>query len=180
MSSSAPPQPPKSEAYTTASNPTTRNPAEDAAARQSEDDARDAVLGRKPFPQSQARSADDAVPSSLGAGVHSSKPVDETEKKNTAYVSEEEARKGPENANVEAEQLETFAEGKVADAVDRKSGAQKAPGQEVTFDDYGSGLEKKKEEQRAAREAIKEARSEGVDVDGGFGSRPWHEDNRDV
>ncbi|KAL0943295.1 uncharacterized protein CTRU02_201181 [Colletotrichum truncatum] len=140
MSHSAP-QPPKSEAYTTASNPTTRNPVENAAAQGSEASARDATLGRTAFPSSQSQKADDAVPSSLGWGVHSSGPVSETEKRNTVY-SDRAAREGPENANVEAEQLETFAEGKVADAVDRKSGGQKVPGQELHFDDYADGLER--------------------------------------
>lgn len=39
---------------------------------------------------------------------------------------------------------------------------------------------RKKEEQKEAREAVKEARSQGVDVDGGFGGRAGNEDNRDV
>ncbi|OHF01855.1 hypothetical protein CORC01_02733 [Colletotrichum orchidophilum] len=174
MSSSAPSQPPTSEAYTAASNPATRNPAENAVAHESEADretaARDAALGRTPFPQSQSRSADDATPSSLGAGVRSSGPVDETERRNTAYVSEgSREAAGPENPNVEAEQMATLAEGKVADAVERKSGTQKVPGQEITVDDFGSGLEEKKREQQEARDAIKKARSEGVDADGGLG-----------
>ncbi|KAF6784146.1 hypothetical protein CSOJ01_15802 [Colletotrichum sojae] len=174
--SSAPPQPPKAEAYTTPSNPASKNPAEDTAAWESEASARDAVLGRKPFPQSQSRSSDDAVPSSLGQGVHSSGPVDETERANTARGT----GKTLENPNVEAEQMATLGEGEVADAVERKSGTQKVPDQDVKYDDYASGLKRKKEEQKEAREAVKEARSQGVDVDGGFGGRAGNEDNRDV
>lgn len=140
-----PSQPPKAEAYTTASNPTSRNPAENAAAsshvQQDETAARDVAQGRTPFPRSQARSADDAVPSSLGAGVRSSGPADATERENTAYVSGDAPQDGPENPNVEAEQMETLAEGKVADAVERKNGTQTAPGQEVHDDDFASGLE---------------------------------------
>ncbi|KAK2031117.1 hypothetical protein LX32DRAFT_681403 [Colletotrichum zoysiae] len=185
MSSSMPSQPPKAAAYTTASNPASRNPAEDDAAashaQQAETAARDAAQGRTPFPRSQARSADDAVPSALGAGVRSSGPADARERENTAYVPEGESREGPENPNVEAEQMETLAEGKVADAVERKSGTQKAPGQdEVRIDDFGSGLERKKQEQQAARDAIQEKRSAGIDVDGGMGQRLGTEDNRDV
>lgn len=142
MSPSAPPQPPKSEAFTAAANPATRNPAENAAAHRTEGQGRGAAPGRTPLPQSRSRSADDAVPSSLGAGVRSSGPADETERQNTAYASEGAPAKGPENPNVDAEQMGTFAEGEVADAVDRKSGAQKAPGQDVQFDDYSSGLER--------------------------------------
>ncbi|KXH64710.1 hypothetical protein CNYM01_02024 [Colletotrichum nymphaeae SA-01] len=172
MSSSAPPQPPTSEAYKAPSNPTTRNPAENAAANDASDResaARDAALGRTPFPQSQSRSVDEATPSSLGAGVHSSGPVDETERRNTAYVSEGGSSRELENPNVEAEQMATLAEGKVADAVERKSGTQKVPGQEIVNEEFGSGIEEKKKEQQEARDAIKKARSEGVDVDGGIG-----------
>lgn len=77
----------------------------------------------------------------MGRGVRSSGPVDATEERNTGYSSSANSG-GHENPNVEAEQMETLAEGKVADAVDRKSGTQKAPGQEVQFDDYASGLER--------------------------------------
>ncbi|KAK1973546.1 hypothetical protein LZ30DRAFT_765169 [Colletotrichum cereale] len=185
MSSSMPSQPPKAAAYTTAANPATSNPAEDDAAashaQQDETAARDVAQGRTPFPRTQGRSADDATPSSLAAGVRSSGPADATERENTAYVTEGESHKGPENPNVEAEQMETLAEGKVANAVERKSGTQMAPGQhEVRIDDFGSGLERKKQEQQAARDAIKEKRSAGVDVDGGMGQRSGREDNRDV
>lgn len=50
----------------------------------------------------------------------------------------------PENPNVNAvEQLETLSEGKVADAVDRKSGTQRAPGDAPPhFDDNASALDR--------------------------------------
>lgn len=47
-----------------------------------------------------------------------------------------------ENPNVEAEQMETLAEGKVASAVEKKSGAQKADGKDVHIDDFASDLGK--------------------------------------
>jgi hypothetical protein len=48
-----------------------------------------------------------------------------------------------ENPNVNAdEQLETLAEGKVADAVSRKSGTQTAPGEKVTDTSMTSDLDR--------------------------------------
>lgn len=53
------------------------------------------------------------------------------------------ADEATENPNVNAEeQMETLSEGKVADAVERKSGAQKAPGEEVFAEDFSSEIEK--------------------------------------
>ncbi|KAG7117400.1 hypothetical protein HYQ46_011113 [Verticillium longisporum] len=147
-----------------------------------EDEVRAMQEGRAPVPRAQAESIDEAVPSSLGYGVQGSGPVDETERRNTEYAAPGAGTKGPENPNVEAEQLETFAEGKVADAVDRKSGTQLAEGETVTDQSFTDDLERKKREQASAREAIKEQRGSGVDVDGGLGSRraAGTEDNRDV
>lgn len=49
--------------------------------------------------------------------------------------------KATENPNVNAEeQMETLSEGKVADAVEKKSGAQTAPGENVVFDDFSSDI----------------------------------------
>ena len=75
----------------------------------------------------------------------------------------------PENPNVDAEQLATFAEGKVADAVQRKSGTQMAPGEKINDTEFTSNLDQKKAEQASAREAIKNERKAGVDVDGSLG-----------
>lgn len=125
--------------------------------------------------------------SSLGSGVQGgSGPVDATEVRSTGSGGEQ-----PQNPNVDAEQLATLGEGKVADAVQRKSGIQKAPGDgEVKYDDHASDLDRyvcrpravmdamdfmadmlatsrKKAEQAAARDDIKAAREASVDVDGG-------------
>lgn len=50
----------------------------------------------------------------------------------------------PENPNVNAEeQMETLSEGKVARAVEHKSGAQMAPGDHnVVVDDFSSGIDR--------------------------------------
>ncbi|KAH7324721.1 hypothetical protein B0I35DRAFT_424854 [Stachybotrys elegans] len=74
-----------------------------------------------------------------------------------------------QNENVDAEQVATFAEGKVADAVRRKPGAQKIEGQTPQLDTYTNDLERKKEDQAAAREEIKEQRKAGVNIDGFLG-----------
>lgn len=100
--------------------------------------AKDMVEGRQAFPTSQSESISDATSSSLGWGAHGSGPVDKTERENTGRGPQD----GPENANVDAEQVATFAEGQVADAVDRKSGTQKVPGETVVEDDYAGGLER--------------------------------------
>lgn len=52
--------------------------------------------------------------------------------------------KATENPNVNAEeQMETLSEGKVARAVEHKSGAQMAPGDnDVVVDDFSSGIER--------------------------------------
>ena len=56
-------------------------------------------------------------------------------------------------------------EGKVADAVDQKPGATGAQ------PDLASDLDRKKEEQREAREEIKAQKKEDVDVAGVLGQR---------
>lgn len=100
------------------------------------------IEGRAPVPATQSNGIQDATSTSLGFGVQSSGPADETEAKNTKWVSQEEARKGPENPNVDAEQLATLAEGKVADAVERKSGTQRVPGQTIVEDNYAGDIER--------------------------------------
>lgn len=116
--------------------------------------------------------------------------MDATEARNTGSIGSGDGEQ-LQNPNVNAEQLATFSEGKVADAVQHKSGIQKAPGDgEVKYDDYASDLDRyvchppaamddmnsttdmtapsrKKAEQAAARADIKAAREAGVDVDGG-------------
>ncbi|RSL69590.1 hypothetical protein CEP53_002181 [Fusarium sp. AF-6] len=86
-----------------------------------------------------------------------------------------------ENDNVEAEQLATLSEGKVADAVKKTSGRDKPRKDDIQIEDYTSDLERKKAEQAEAREQIKAQRRAGVDVDGSLGQgRLRNEDNSDV
>ncbi|KAJ4168548.1 hypothetical protein NW754_010466 [Fusarium falciforme] len=86
-----------------------------------------------------------------------------------------------QNDNVEAEQLATLSEGKVADAVKKTSGRDKPRKDDIQIEDYTSDLERKKAEQAEAREQIKAQRRAGVDVDGSLGQgRLRNEDNSDV
>ncbi|CAN8101874.1 unnamed protein product [Discula destructiva] len=109
----------------------------------------------------------DGIPTSRGRGVHGSEPVDELEARNTHVGRPQDQL---ENENVNAEQMATLGEGKVADAVDRKSGTQQVPGQGPAEEqDFASDLDRKKAEQASARQEIKTAKQGGVDVDGGAG-----------
>ncbi|KAI8665607.1 hypothetical protein NCS56_00997000 [Fusarium sp. Ph1] len=86
-----------------------------------------------------------------------------------------------QNDNVEAEQLATLSEGKVADAVKKTTGRDKPRKDDIQIEDYTSDLERKKAEQAEAREEIKAQRRAGVDVDGSLGQgRLRNEDNSDV
>ncbi|KAL2679258.1 hypothetical protein Neosp_010025 [[Neocosmospora] mangrovei] len=86
-----------------------------------------------------------------------------------------------QNDNVDAEQLATLSEGKVADAVKKTTGRDKPRKDDIEIEDYTSDLERKKAEQAEAREDIKAQRRAGVDVDGSLGQgRLRNEDNSDV
>ncbi|KAG8160816.1 hypothetical protein KVR01_009080 [Diaporthe batatas] len=157
-------QPSNIEPYIQPSNPITKEPLENKVA---DNRARDnsSAQGNVDVPSERSQ---EGTFSSLGSGVQGgSGPVDATEARSTGSMGSGAAEQ-LQNPNVNAEQLATFSEGKVADAVQRKSGIQKAPDDgEVKYDDYASDLDRKKAEQAAARDDIKAAREAGVDVDGG-------------
>jgi len=133
---SGPAQPPKAEAYEEAANPASRNPAENAAASHS--DAYQPRETRKPSDLGE-NMPQEGMPTSLGRGERGGGPVDAKE----ASATYSESRQGAQNENVDAEQMATLAEGDVADAVERKSGTQRAPGQDnVQFDDFASDLDR--------------------------------------
>jgi len=177
-------QPSNIEPYIQPGNPITREPLENKVAENRAHN-HSSTQGNASVPSERSQ---EGTFSSLGRGVQgSSGPVDATEARNTGSGGGEQ----PQNPNPDAEQLATFGEGKVADAVQRKSGIQKAPGDgEVKYYDYASDLDRyvcrpcvvtdtvdsvtdmlatlrKKAEQAAARDDIKAAREAGVDVDGG-------------
>lgn len=133
-------QPSNVEPYIQPDNPVTKEPLEKKAAANK--------LAHN-YSAETARTADAVPPvhagdgtfSSLGRGVRGGQPVDATEARNSNPGKAEHEN---ENANADAEQqMATFGEGEVADAVERKSGTQKAPGDgEVKFDDYASDLDR--------------------------------------
>lgn len=109
------------------------------------------------------------------------------------------ADKEAQNPNVDAEQLATLAEGKVADAVKGATGRDRPGSDDIKIEDYASDLDRwdspwpvfcnvsadsfirKKAEQADAREYVKTQRRAGADVDGSLGQgRLRNEDNSDV
>lgn len=181
-------QPSNIEPYLQPGNPVTKEPLENKVADNRAHN-HSSAQGNVSVPSERSQ---EGTFSSLGSGVQGgSGPVDATEAGSTGSIRSG-AGEQPQNPNVNAEQLATFSEGKVADAVQHKSGIQKAPGDgEVKYDDYASDLDRsvcrpsavnsgdmgpntdmtatfrKKAEQAAARDDIKAAREAGVDVDGG-------------
>ncbi|KAK1751303.1 hypothetical protein QBC47DRAFT_417240 [Echria macrotheca] len=159
-----PSQPPTSEAYTTSRNPVERKPSEQAVADTPGPSASggDDIEHRN---QADSASRGSAVPSALGRGIHGTDPSD--------YKSSGQKDAGPQNENEDAEQMAVPSEGKVADAVERKSGTQQQHGRgrgEVDLQGTEADMERKKAQQSFAREEVKEARREGKDVDGGAGA----------
>lgn len=133
-------QPSNIEPYIQPDNPITREPLENkVAAHRAHDNS--STQGNASVPSERSQGQDAGIPSSLGRGVQGgSGPVDATETRNTGSSG---ADGELQNPNVNAEQLATLGEGKVADAVQRKSGIQKAPGDgEVKYDDYASDLDR--------------------------------------
>lgn len=131
-------QPSNIEPYIQPGNPVTKEPLENKVADQRAHE-HTSTQGHASVPSERSQGQDQGTFSSLGRGVKDgSGPVDATEAKSTGGSGEE-----LQNPNVNAEQLATLGEGKVADAVQRKSGIQKAPGDsEVKYDDYASDLDR--------------------------------------
>ncbi|KAK0637441.1 hypothetical protein B0T17DRAFT_651998 [Bombardia bombarda] len=143
------------------------------------------------------------IPSALARGIRGGGPANAREARGTQYTSAAGGSGGgggggggghplrqKENANVDAEQMASAGEGKVAHAVEgaaegarssrrrRESSSQnerfhgRVRG-EVTLDGDEADMERKKAQQSLAREQVKQDRREGKDVDGGsFGAQP--------
>lgn len=208
------------EAYLQPENPVTRDPLEEKATKHLHRHDHPDASYEGPSQQHNTRLGD-AIPSSLGRGVRGSGPVDAQEARETGRGGYGDGQL-QQNENVNAdEQMATLSEGKVAHAVQRKSGTQQVPGSGPAEEqDFASDLDRhvktpgsllffffsasliylvvsfpeshlpgtawhtkekrhqrsltrqinsyrKKAEQAAAREEIKESRRSGVDVDGG-------------
>ncbi|KAI1416773.1 hypothetical protein F5Y13DRAFT_153035 [Hypoxylon sp. FL1857] len=149
MDPSGPPQPPKETAYETQGNPATSNPSE-------QDSARHHAHGKpvdERSPSSRSSGLGDAVPSSLGYGIHGAPAGEER----YGRTQEQVGRSG----ELEGDQMRAPGEGDVASAVERKSGASGSQ------PDLASDLDRKKREQASKREAIKEDGRQGRAPDEG-------------
>lgn len=79
-------------------------------------------------------------------------------------------RIGPQNEDLEGEQMATFAEGKVMGAQLDKKGAGWGEQDSLT-----SNLDRQKREQQEARKSVQDERRAGGDIDGGAGNRVENE-----
>ncbi|KAK6002678.1 hypothetical protein QM012_001428 [Aureobasidium pullulans] len=148
-----PSQPNLDAAYTTAGNPATKEPAEKAQASQQDDSA---AIDKR-IPSEQAHSQSEATPTSVARGIRGAPPGEETKGETHESVGR--------NQELDAQQMAAPGEGKVADVVDQKPGATGAA------PDLASDLDRKKAEQKEARDEIKAQKKEEVDVGGVLGQR---------
>nr|OQO16752.1 hypothetical protein B0A51_15707 [Rachicladosporium sp. CCFEE 5018] len=153
----APSQPTLNQAYTTPGNPAQTDPSEKAQASANASTSTPATETRNSVPTTQSSSIDDATPSSLGYGIHGAPPGEEAKGETEESIGR--------NRELDADQMGAPGEGKVATSVDRK------PGASGTQEGLESGLDRKKEEQRGAREEIESEKKEGLDVGGILGQR---------
>jgi hypothetical protein len=157
---SGPAQPNLNDAYTASGNNASKDPQEQAQG-QSNKNANsnpDNVTDQR-IPREQSSSVNDATPSSLGRGIHGAPPGEEAK----GYTQEQKSRV----SELDAEQMAAPGEGKVAAAVTGQVGGKTGTG--GTEPGLESDLDRKKREQAPAREAVKEERSEKVDVEGVLG-----------
>ncbi|KAK6957623.1 hypothetical protein Daesc_000410 [Daldinia eschscholtzii] len=149
MDPSGPAQPPKDTAYETRGNPVTSNPSEQYSAQHH--------TGGNPVdersPSGKPSGINDAVPSSLGYGIHGAPAGEERYGRTQEQVGR--------SRELEGDQMRAPGEGDVANAVERKSGASGSQ------PDLASDLDRKKQEQASKREAIKEERRQGRAPDDG-------------
>lgn len=107
-----------------------------------------------------------SVGSATAAG-HGDHPQDNADDSNATMPG---SKVGPQNEDLNGEQMAAPGEGKVMDAqFDKKNAGW---GEEGSFT---SDLDRQKAEQKGARDEIKAARQQGVDVDGGAGGRTENE-----
>jgi hypothetical protein len=111
----------------------------------------------KRVPSEQAHSQSEATPTSVARGIRGAPPGEEAKGETHESVGR--------HKELDGEQMAAPGEGKVADIVDRKPGATGAA------PDLASDLDRKKEEQKEAREEIKTQKKEEVDVAGVLGQR---------
>lgn len=107
-----------------------------------------------------------SVGSATAAG-HGDHPVDNADESNVTMPG---SKVGPQQEDLDGEQMRASGEGEVMHAqLDKKNAGWGEEGS------YTSDLDRQKAEQQEAREAIKSARQAGVNVDGGSGRRTENE-----
>ncbi|KAI1657907.1 hypothetical protein F4813DRAFT_358364 [Daldinia decipiens] len=149
MNPSGPAQPPKDTAYKTQGNPVTSNPSE-------QNSAQHRTHGKpvdERLPSGQPSNLGDALPSSLGYGIHGAPAGEEK----YGHTPEQVGR----NQELDGDQMRAPGEGEVASVVERK------PGASGSQPDLASDLDRKKQEQFSKREAVKEERRQGRAPDDG-------------
>ncbi|CZR68391.1 uncharacterized protein PAC_18290 [Phialocephala subalpina] len=107
-----------------------------------------------------------SVGSATAAG-HGDHPQDNADDSNATLPG---SKTGPQNEDLEAEQMRAPGEGDVMDAQFNKKDAGWGDQGSLTSD-----LDRQKVEQKQAREGIKAARQKGANVDGGAGNRVENE-----
>ncbi|KAH8911221.1 hypothetical protein BR93DRAFT_965030 [Coniochaeta sp. PMI_546] len=164
-------QPTENSAFTAPENPVTRNKAEVAGAKLDHNEGNS-------HPSAHRGPEQDYDPEggnewALGRGSRGGKPVDNKEIKESHYADTDKPIEDT-HPSVDADlQIADVpaAEGKVADAANAKHGVQRYGNQDVKDEghegEFSSSLDRKKAEQAAARNEVKQARQAGVDVDGG-------------
>jgi hypothetical protein len=150
-------QPTQQQAYETSGNPVSKEPAEKLQSSLNKGSHDKSEITDQRGPQEQSNSIDGAKPSSLGRGIRGAGAGEEAK----GLTKEDVGR----HQELDAEQMAAPGEGKIASAVDRKSGASGAEqGMETDLD-------RKKFEQAPYREDIKQQRERNVDVGGVLGQR---------
>ncbi|KAK5117677.1 hypothetical protein LTR62_005100 [Meristemomyces frigidus] len=158
LNPTGPAQPNLDQVYETQGNAATKEPAEKQTAQQNAHETSEsrATDKRAPVP-AQQNSYDQATPSALGAGITGAPPGEEAK-----GLTEEDVGRHKEN---DGDALAVYSEDKIAAANEEKSGASGAqPGLE-------SDLDRKKEEQREAREEVQSKENKEFDVGGVLGQR---------
>ncbi|KAI9744578.1 MAG: hypothetical protein M1818_002107 [Claussenomyces sp. TS43310] len=107
-----------------------------------------------------------SVGSATAAG-HGQHPKDNADDSNASLPG---SKVGPQNEDLEGEQMRASGEGEVMDAQFDKKNAGWGEQESLTSD-----LDRKRAEQDGARRKVKASRREGVNVDGGSGGRTENE-----
>lgn len=141
------------------------------SASQNQSSLNSARVAGTTFGPSDTKSSSTATPAtsvgSATAAGHGDHPQDNADDSNAVLSG---SKVGPQQEDLDGEQMRATGEGEVMDAQFNKKNA--GWGEEGSFT---SDLDRQKEEQKGAREEVKGARKEGQSVDGGAGNRVANE-----